>query len=48
VADGLVSLFFIVGTESCVRGEDMLLASRFGGIFAGYKKTVPAYIPFVR
>ena len=39
---------FVVGTEIRVRTEDRLLASRFGGEFAEYKKTVPAYLPLVR
>lgn len=39
---------FVVGTEIRVRSEDTLLASRFGEEFAKYKKSVPAYIPFVR
>jgi protein-S-isoprenylcysteine O-methyltransferase Ste14 len=41
-------IVFVVGTEIRVRGEDALLASRFGEQFAEYKKTVSAYIPFVR
>lgn len=39
---------FVVGTEIRVRSEDGLLAARFGEQFAQYKKSVPAYIPFVR
>lgn len=39
---------FVLGTEIRVRSEDDLLASRFGEQFAKYKKSVPAYIPFVR
>jgi len=39
---------FIIGTEIRVRSEDRLLASRFGGQFADYRKRVPAYIPFIR
>ena len=39
---------FMAGTEIRVRTEDRLLASRFGAEFAEYKKTVPAYLPFVR
>ena len=41
-------LFFIVGTEIRVRTEDRLLESRFGPAFAEYRRTVPAYIPWVR
>lgn len=45
----IVSLaLFVVGTEIRVRSEDQLLASRFGQQFAEYKRTVPAYLPFVR
>ena len=39
---------FLIGTEIRVRSEDRLLASRFGGQFAEYRRRVPAYIPFVR
>jgi protein-S-isoprenylcysteine O-methyltransferase Ste14 len=39
---------FICGTEIRVRSEERLLASRFGEQFAAYRKSVPAYIPFVR
>jgi len=39
---------FIAGTEIRVHTEDKLLASRFGAAFDAYRKTVPAYIPFVR
>jgi protein-S-isoprenylcysteine O-methyltransferase Ste14 len=39
---------FIAGTEIRVRAEDRLLASRFGDEFERYRKSVPAYIPFVR
>jgi protein-S-isoprenylcysteine O-methyltransferase Ste14 len=38
---------FMVGTEICARVEDRLLASHFGDRFAEYKRSVPAYIPFV-
>jgi protein-S-isoprenylcysteine O-methyltransferase Ste14 len=38
----------IIGTESRVRVEDALLASRFGDKFAEYQRGVPAYIPLVR
>ncbi len=41
-------VFFVMGTEIRVRTEDNLLASRFGREFAGYRKKVPAYVPFVR
>jgi protein-S-isoprenylcysteine O-methyltransferase Ste14 len=39
---------FIAGTEIRVRSEEQLLASRFGEEFEVYRKSVPAYIPFVR
>jgi protein-S-isoprenylcysteine O-methyltransferase Ste14 len=39
---------FIVGTEIRVRSEDALLESRFKESFDAYRKTVSAYIPFVR
>lgn len=45
----LVALaIYIVGTEIRVRTEDKLLAGRFGQEFERYRKSVPAYIPFVR
>jgi protein-S-isoprenylcysteine O-methyltransferase Ste14 len=45
----LLSLgLFAAGTEIRVHTEDRLLASRFGGQFAEYRKKVPAYVPFVR
>ena len=44
----LSTLLFIAGTEIRVRIEDRLLASRFGEPFQEYRRTVPAYIPFVR
>lgn len=39
---------FVAGTELRVRAEDKLLAERFGEAFAGYRKSVPAFIPFLR
>ena len=39
---------FITGTEIRVRAEDALLASRFEDRFDTYRKSVSAYIPFVR
>jgi protein-S-isoprenylcysteine O-methyltransferase Ste14 len=41
-------ILFIAGTEIRVRTEDSLLASRFGDAFRDYRKSVVAYIPFVR
>jgi protein-S-isoprenylcysteine O-methyltransferase Ste14 len=41
-------ILFIAGTEIRVRAEDALLASRFGEKFQQYRKSVSAYIPFVR
>jgi protein-S-isoprenylcysteine O-methyltransferase Ste14 len=41
-------VMFVIGTEIRVRTEEKLLASRFGDEFQGYKKAVPAYIPFLR
>ena len=45
---GLAWTLSIIGTEIRVRIEDGLLASRFGGQFAEYRRRVPAYLPFVR
>lgn len=45
----LVSLaLFIVGTEIRVRVEDGLLLERFGQRFAEWRKSTPAYLPFIR
>ena len=45
----LPALFiFLVGTEIRVRIEDGLLAAQFGDKFTGYKRKVPAYIPWLR
>jgi len=41
-------LLFIGGTEIRVHIEDSLLASRFPGSFEEYRKSVRAYVPFVR
>ena len=42
------ALVYVAGTEIRVRAEDRLLARRFGPSFEEYRRTVPAYIPFVR
>jgi protein-S-isoprenylcysteine O-methyltransferase Ste14 len=44
----LALALFIAGTEIRVYTEDRLLASRFGERFTGYRRSVRAYIPFVR
>ena len=41
-------VLFTVGTEIRVRVEDALLASRFGDQFRDYRRSVAAYIPFIR
>jgi protein-S-isoprenylcysteine O-methyltransferase Ste14 len=41
-------LLFIAGTEIRVQTEDGLLKSRFGERFTRYRKSVWAYVPFVR
>jgi protein-S-isoprenylcysteine O-methyltransferase Ste14 len=38
---------FVVGTEIRVRREERLLASHFGEEFTNYKRSTPAYIPFI-
>jgi len=43
---GLV--LYVIGTEIRVHAEDGLLASRFGEEFNQYKRTTPAYLPFIR
>jgi protein-S-isoprenylcysteine O-methyltransferase Ste14 len=40
-------LLFVAGTEIRVRTEEELLASQFGAEFQDYKRTIPAYIPFL-
>jgi protein-S-isoprenylcysteine O-methyltransferase Ste14 len=40
-------LLFIIGTEIRVHIEERLLASHFGQEFEVYKRSVPAYTPFV-
>jgi len=40
-------LLFVIGTEIRVRIEERLLASHFGEAFQAYKRSVPAYLPFV-
>jgi protein-S-isoprenylcysteine O-methyltransferase Ste14 len=45
----LVSVaLFIAGTEIRVRTEDALLRGRFGAAFEEYRRSVKAYIPWVR
>jgi protein-S-isoprenylcysteine O-methyltransferase Ste14 len=39
---------FLTGTEIRVHTEDGLLESRFGDAFRDYRRSVPAYVPFVR
>lgn len=41
-------LLFIAGTETRVRTEEQLLASRFGEEFETYRRAVPAYLPFLK
>jgi len=43
---GLV--FYVIGTEIRIHAEEGLLVSRFGEEFAEYRRTVRAYIPFIR
>ena len=40
--------FFVAGTEIRVRAEDGLLRERFGQAFEDYRRSVKAYVPFVR
>jgi protein-S-isoprenylcysteine O-methyltransferase Ste14 len=40
-------LLFVIGTEIRVRIEERLLDSRFGEEFQTYKRSVPAYLPFL-
>ena len=43
----LALLLFVAGTEIRVRTEEKLLASRFGEQFQAYRRSVPAYLPFL-
>jgi protein-S-isoprenylcysteine O-methyltransferase Ste14 len=40
-------VLFVAGTEIRVRTEEKLLAFQFGDQFRDYKRTVPAYVPFL-
>ena len=40
-------VLFVIGTEIRVRIEERLLASHFGEEFQAYKRSVPAYLPFL-
>jgi protein-S-isoprenylcysteine O-methyltransferase Ste14 len=40
-------VLFVAGTEIRVRAEEELLRARFGTRFTDWRKSVPAYIPFV-
>jgi protein-S-isoprenylcysteine O-methyltransferase Ste14 len=42
------TLLFVAGTEIRVRIEDGLLALRFGEEFRNYRRSVSAYVPYVR
>jgi protein-S-isoprenylcysteine O-methyltransferase Ste14 len=41
-------VFFIVETESRIRAEDRLLASRFADEFSAYARATKAFSPFIR
>ncbi len=41
-------VLFVVGTEIRMRAEDELLSVRFGEEFVKYKRSVGAYIPWLR
>ena len=44
----LAVALYIVGTEIRIVAEEGLLATRFGQEFENYKRSVPAYLPFLR
>jgi protein-S-isoprenylcysteine O-methyltransferase Ste14 len=44
----VAAILFVAGTEIRVRIEDRLLALRFRDEFQGYRRTVSAYVPFLR
>lgn len=41
-------VLYVAGTEIRIDAEEGLLGSRFGAAFDEYRRTVPAYLPFVR
>src|SRR4051812_11656786 len=43
----LALVLFVIGTEIRVHIEERLLASHFGEEFKAYKRSVPAYLPFL-
>ena len=45
---GISVALFIAGTEIRINAEDRLLGFHFGGEFEKYRKSVRAYIPFIR
>lgn len=45
---GVAIIVFMSGTQIRVRIEDQLLAARFGDQFREYRRTIPAYIPFLK
>lgn len=44
----LAGAVYVIGTEIRVRAEDRILGQRFGPKFDEYKRSVPAYLPFIR
>jgi len=40
-------VLFLLGTEIRVRTEERLLGERFGEEFRSYKRSVPAYLPYL-
>jgi protein-S-isoprenylcysteine O-methyltransferase Ste14 len=39
---------YIAGTEIRIHAEEGLLRARFGEKFEAYRRSVPAYLPFLR
>jgi protein-S-isoprenylcysteine O-methyltransferase Ste14 len=44
----LAIALYIAGTEIRIHAEEGLLSARFGKEFEGYRRKVPAYLPFLR
>ena len=41
-------VLFVIGIEIRVRVEENLLRERFGARFTEWRRSLPAYLPFVR
>ena len=44
----LAVVLYVAGTEIRIHAEEGLLRARFKDEFEGYRRSVPAYLPFLR